>query len=404
MGNDRPVTRVLTILGSGETSPTMVTPHQKLFARLGTDVSAVMLDTPYGFQENADELTEKAQQYFRESVGRTVEAITFRSAPAPDPVAHATEMSRLRAADWIFAGPGSPSYALRTWAGSAVPEALHARLREGGAVTFASAAALTLGLVTIPVYEVYKVGEDPHWLEGLDVVGRATGLRAAVVPHWNNAEGGTHDTRFCWQGERRLRILEDLLPDDSFVLGVDEHTGLVIDLDTGAAEVVGRGTVVVRVHGDEWIVPAGTTTSLEEIAQHGRSTSSATAAPVAQVLAAQTAVTGEGAAPTVAIDAALATSDVAQAIALIAEFDRQAETDVDRELVRSLLARTSAAVSAPVDVTETVRPLVELLLTLRGQARDDKRWAESDAIRDGLAAAEVEVRDTPDGVSWEVRR
>jgi cysteinyl-tRNA synthetase len=95
---------------------------------------------------------------------------------------------------------------------------------------------------------------------------------------------------------------------------------------------------------------------------------------------------------------------VAQAIALIGELDRHATTDSQRELVRSLLARAAAAVSEPVDVTETVRPLVELLLTLRGRARDDKRWAESDAIRDGLAAAEVDVRDTPDGVTWEVRR
>ena len=42
--------RILTILGSGETSPTMVTPHQRTFARLGSDVRAVLLDTPYGFQ------------------------------------------------------------------------------------------------------------------------------------------------------------------------------------------------------------------------------------------------------------------------------------------------------------------------------------------------------------------
>jgi cysteinyl-tRNA synthetase len=47
---------------------------------------------------------------------------------------------------------------------------------------------------------------------------------------------------------------------------------------------------------------------------------------------------------------------------------------------------------------------VELLLELRAQARADKRWAESDAIRDGLVAASVEVRDTPEGVEWEVRR
>ena len=389
------MTRVLTILGSGETSPTMVTPHQKTFARLGTDVRAVLLDSPYGFQENADELTEKAQQYFRESVGRPVEAVTVRSAPAPDPVLHAQEMARLRAADWIFAGPGSPSYALRTWAGSAVPDALHARLAEGGAVTFASAAALTLGLVTIPVSEIYKVGEAPRWLDGLDVVGRATGLRAAVVPHWNNAEGGTHDTRFCWLGEKRLVALEAQLPEGAFVLGVDEHTGLVIDLDSRVCEVVGKGTVVVRVHGDEWVLNAGDTTTIDEIASHapGFGTSSAPAAVV-------------GATPldASAVDTALEAGDLATALALVGELDRTATNDDERGLVRSLIARAGAAVGEPVDVTETVRPLVEVLLTLRASARAEKRWADSDAIRDGLAGAGVEVRDTADGVEWEVRR
>ncbi|MDA8436167.1 MAG: hypothetical protein M0Z98_09295 [Actinomycetales bacterium] len=391
------MTRVLSILGSGETSPTMVTPHQRTFARLGPQARAVLLDSPYGFQENADELTEKAQQYFRESVGREVEAVTFRSAPPADPVAHAVQMARLRAADWVFAGPGSPSYALRTWAGSAVPDALHARLREGGAVTFASAAALTLGLVTIPVYEVYKVGEDPRWLDGLDVLGRATGLRAAVVPHWNNAEGGTHDTRFCWQGERRLRILEDQLPEDSFVLGVDEHTGLVIDLDSGAAEVVGRGTVVVRVHGDEWVVPAGETISVEQIAEHGRSAASAVPAAAAVDPPATVPQLDEE------LDRALEAGDVATALALVLDGLPDDACDV-REWAGSRLARTIAAVGEPVDVTETVRPLVELLLELRARARAEKRWADSDTIRDGLVVAGVEVRDTPDGVRWEVRR
>src|SRR5450631_555928 len=266
----RDVTRVLMILGSGETSPAMVKPHQHLFARLGASARAVALDSPYGFQENADDLTQRTLQYFRDSAGHKVEAVTFRSAPAVDPVEHATEMARLRAADWIFAGPGSPSYALRTWAGSAVPDALHARLRDGGAVVFASAAALTLGLVTVPVYEIYKVGEAPRWLDGLDVFGHATGLRAAIVPHWNNAEGGTHDTRFCYLGERRLRMLEDLLPDDTFVLGIDEHTGIVIDLDSGSAEIVGRGSITVRARARERSVMAGSTTTLAEIAEHAQ--------------------------------------------------------------------------------------------------------------------------------------
>jgi cyanophycinase-like exopeptidase len=402
MHDDHRVTRILTILGSGETSPTMVTPHQRTFARLGADVRAVLLDSPYGFQENADELSEKAQQFFRESVGREVEAVTFRSAPPRDPAAHAREMARLRAADWVFAGPGSPSYALRTWAGSAVADALHARLAEGGAVTFASAAALTLGLVTIPVYEVYKVGEDPHWLDGLDVVGRATGLRAAVVPHWNNAEGGTHDTRFCWQGERRLKVLESLLPDDTFVLGVDEHTGLVIDLDSGACEVVGRGTVVVRVQGDEWVVPAGETISLEQIAEHGKS--AGTAAPVAPAAPAAADEADPFAAMATQAHAAIGAGDLGGAIALILGLDRDARSAEQHTEVQSLLASAAAHAGQAVDVTESVRPLVDLVLELRAQARAEKRWAESDTIRDGLAAAGIEVRDTPDGVEWEVRR
>src|ERR1700692_586049 len=95
------MTRVLMILGSGETSPAMVTPHQQLFARLETGTRAVLLDSPYGFQENADELTQRTIQYFDESVGRKVEAVRFRSAPVIDSAAHAMEMAKLLSAGWI---------------------------------------------------------------------------------------------------------------------------------------------------------------------------------------------------------------------------------------------------------------------------------------------------------------
>jgi cyanophycinase-like exopeptidase len=387
------MTRVLMILGSGETSPAMVTPHQQLFARLETSARAVVLDSPYGFQENADELTHRTLQYFRDSVGHEVEAVTFRSAPAVDPVEHATEMTRLRAAEWIFAGPGSPSYALRTWADSAVPDALHARLREGGAVVFASAASLTLGLVTVPVYEIYKVGATPQWLDGLDIFGRATGLRAAIVPHWNNAEGGTHDTRFCYLGEHRLRTLEDLLPDSTFVLGIDEHTGLVIDLDTGLAEVVGRGSVTVRTHGAEWSVVAGSATSLAEIAEHAQVEPRATAR-----------ADPSGAAINAPLDLALEQRDVRTALALVAELQRTATNDEQRQVAGSYLARCIAALGDPVDLTPALTPYVELLLAQRARARDDKRWGDADAIREGLATIGVEVKDGPDGVTWTLTR
>src|SRR5258708_39278046 len=100
-------------------------------------------------------------------------------------------LARIAEAGYVFAGPGSPTYALRQWRESAVPKLLAAKLRDGGCVTFASAAAVGLGIFALTVYEVYKVGETPRWLEGLDLLG-AAGLRAAVLPHYNNAAGGTH--------------------------------------------------------------------------------------------------------------------------------------------------------------------------------------------------------------------
>ena len=119
-------------------------------------------------------------------------------------------------------------------------------------------------MVSLPVYEIYKVGEPVHWLEGLDLLSTA-GIRAALITHWDNAEGGTHDTRFCYMGEGRLTQLESLLPEGAAVLGVDEHTALIVDLGAGRVEVRGRGRAVVRRHGTETGLPAGTEISLAEL-------------------------------------------------------------------------------------------------------------------------------------------
>src|SRR4051812_40014004 len=159
--------RLLVIMGSGETSPTMVKTHREVFERLGPlPVPAVLLDTPFGFQENAAELSAKAIDYFRESVGRSIEVAGYRSEDEVGSLAHETMLARLRESRFVFAGPGSPSYALRHWRTSRVPELLAKKLRTGGAVVFASAAACTLGQVALPVYEVYKVGEPAQWLDG----------------------------------------------------------------------------------------------------------------------------------------------------------------------------------------------------------------------------------------------
>ena len=151
-------------------------------------------------------------------------------------------------ARWVFAGPGSPTYALRQWRPTVLPQLLADKLAHGGCLVFSSAAALTLGRWTVPVYEIYKVGADPVWEEGLDLLG-PLGLDVAVIPHYDNAEGGTHDTRYCYLGEPRLQASEASCRRAAWVLGVDEHTVCVLDLEAGTVTVAGLGGVTVRRQG-----------------------------------------------------------------------------------------------------------------------------------------------------------
>ncbi|OLT12474.1 hypothetical protein BJF79_22340 [Actinomadura sp. CNU-125] len=251
--SDGPRGPLIVLMGSGETTPTMVGVHRDVVAR-ARPAGAVVLDTPYGFQENAAEISARARDYFARSVGLDVDVPSglrgdvreWDGACAGDPEAG---LAAVRAADWIFAGPGSPTYALACWRGGPVGDALDDHARTGrAALVFASAAACTLGAWAIPVYEIYKAGAAPHWTPGLDVLGRL-GLRVAMIPHYDNAEGGTHDTRYCYLGERRLRILERDLPDDAAVLGLDEHTAAVIDAGRDRVRVRGRGVLTVRRAG-----------------------------------------------------------------------------------------------------------------------------------------------------------
>ena len=411
--------RLLVIMGSGETSPTMVKTHRELLARLGPPpVPAVLLDTPFGFQMNAGDIAERAVEYFRESVGAVIEVAGFRSASlGEDKLAYETVLAALRSARFVFAGPGSPSYALRQWAGSGIPAVLADKLRSGGCVCFASAAALTLGVATVPVYEVYKVGDDPHWLDGLDLLS-AAGLRAAVIPHYDNAEGGNHDTRFCYLGEQRLALLEPELPDDVFVLGVDEHTGLILDLDAGTATVVGRSTVTIRKDGRSSVVPNGSTLAISDLAAMASGAAAPTAAaplPSSVEVAAPVAnapfleaVAGYEANFAAAIDG----RDSAAAVRAILDLDDEIvawsrdtqqsdEMDRARATLRGMIVRLGqlAEVGAR-DPAEVVGPFVEALLLARSSARAGKRWDEADALRDRLVGLGVEVNDSPEGTSW----
>jgi cyanophycinase-like exopeptidase len=433
----RRLPRLLAIMGSGETSPTMVTPHREIVGRLGVPPpAAVLLDTPYGFQENAHEITQRTVEYFGHRVQLRIEVAGFPGPLATDhtertPLAEATALSRLRTAGLVFAGPGSPSYALSVWRDSPVPAALVAKLADGGALVFASAAALTLGRFSVPVYEIYKVGQPVHWLDGLDLL-RAVGFEGScvVIPHYDNAEGGTHDTRFCYLGERRLAAMEALLPDDAWVLGIDEHTVLIVDLDARTALVTGRGGLTVRRRGASRRFPAGEPLDLDALFAAARAGSKLPSAP--EPAGAATAMSSPrpaaGASPAErspllsevarleqAFEAALAGRRAAEAAEAILHLDRSIvewaadtlqsdEPDRARAVLRSLVHRLGEAAAGGLrDPRELLAPLVEGLITLRGELRAAREWKMADLVRERLTAARIELRDTPAGTVWDLR-
>ena len=418
---------ILAVMGSGETSPTMVSTHRMLAAKLAKTSRAVLLDTPYGFQENAPELATKAVEYFQTSINLVLEVAGLTEIIAADALAVERGLQKVADADYVFAGPGSPTYALRQWSGTPLAGLLNKKLHDGGIVTFASAAALTLGKFTLPVYEIYKVGEDPRWLDGLNILGEI-GVNVALIPHYNNAEGGHHDTRFCYMGERRLAMLERELPDDVYVLGVDEHTGLVIDLDTETVNVVGKGVVTIRIHGESTQIASGETFPVDRL----RDPAQATARDTKKIEISQSKTSAQKVtevAPAIfdsnlreATDRlnqvflnALADSDADGAARAALELDdaisgwsgdtlQSDATDHARAVLRSMITRLAAAATGGLrDPRDVLGPFVQVLLDLRAQVRSDKRFDLSDIIRDRLAAINVEVRDTPDGAQWGFR-
>jgi hypothetical protein len=416
--------RLLALMGSGETAPPMAKVHRRLTAMIERrPPNATLIATPYAFQENAAEITARTLEYFATNVGLPLSAVDLGGSDA-EPVEEARALASLAEADLVFAGPGSPSYALDRWRPAGLASVLATHLQRSGIVTFASAAALTLGSHTIPVYEIYKVGADPYWLDGLDVLG-ALGLRVAVVPHYDNAEGGTHDTRFCYLGERRLARLERELPDDVFVLGIDSHTALLLDFDSRTASVEGLGGATVRAAGRSRVVEAGEAIAIDDLASMAADLRSASATGIrpsdgAVGLGRGTGPLDPSSSPTpleedvrqaeARVEEALGAGSTETVLASLIDMDEtlvawSADTDRSGELERArhafhaLIARALSAgdgQSAPGLTDE----LVELLVDLRDRARDGRDYERSDRIRDALASAGIELRDGPDGSSW----
>jgi cysteinyl-tRNA synthetase len=93
----------------------------------------------------------------------------------------------------------------------------------------------------------------------------------------------------------------------------------------------------------------------------------------------------------------------------LAEWSTETFSGDERERGRALLRRMvtrlgELATEGAADPRERVAPLVEAILALRRQFRDERRFEDADRLRDLLTGCGVEVRDGRQGEAsgWEL--
>lgn len=331
------------LISSGETSASGHGMHQRMFEELGSPVHVAILETPAGFEPNSALVAQRVEDFLKGSLVNFSPAISIIPARRRDGPLSTDDpglLAPMLEANYLFLGAGSPTYLVRHLKDTLALSYLLGRQRRGATLCLASAAAIAFGSKALPVYEIYKVGHDLHWVDGLDFFG-AFGLDLAIVTHWDNREGGVHlDTSHCFMGRSRMEQLRRLLPPTTLVLGIDEHTGLVFDFQSEQCHAMGRGGVIILAPGSIRVYGAGATFPMQELGPYH---------PPREVL----------------------------------EYGPP-------EVGRGELEETQA--EPPQEVLE--------LIQKREAARRVHDWPQADAIRQRIAEMGFEIQDTGEGPRW----
>jgi cyanophycinase-like exopeptidase len=366
---------LVVLFGSGETSPSGRKVFDLVLRKLPIAPQLALLETPAGFELNSEQVIERVADFIRHRLQNyqpQVDVIAARKRGTPLSPDNPEIVAPLLAADVIFMGPGSPSYAVRQLRDSLAWQYLLARHRLGAHLVLASAATIAISKFALPVYEVYKVGEDLHWKPGLDLFG-LYGLPLVFIPHWNNKEGGEElDTSRCFMGQSRFIQLMEMLPPDLTVLGLDENTALIMDVEDGTGQVVGSGGVTLIHTGHAPHEPGAELeiSGLGEVARlrrgHVHHFTSGTTFSLNECCPFEVPATGEG----------LPVDVWQQALQIHAERGVQSQANATSE-------------QPPAEVLALVEK--------RQAARQNKDWAAADALRGEIAALGWQVLDTPQG-------
>lgn len=336
----------VALFGSGETSQLGGQIFEYLARQLASPLRVSLLETPAGFELNSAQVIGRVGDFLKVRLQNYRPEVTLvparkkNTAFSPD---NPEVVLPLQHSEMIFLGPGSPTYAVRQLKDSLAWQILQGRQRLGTCVVMASAAVVAAGALALPVYEIFKVGEDPHWKQGLDFFA-PYGLSLVFVPHWNNAEGGSDlDTSHCFIGAGRYELLRGQLPGGMTLVGIDEHTGLIFDFEAGMCHVMGRDQVHLYCDSSECTFEKGDSFPILQLGDYNIPEQ------------------GEG------IPAALWARLV---------------WDADEEQEKSMT---------------TIPPEVQALADERQQARVRKEWTEADRLRQEIARAGWLVQDTPEG-------
>jgi hypothetical protein len=332
----------IAFLGSGETSLAGGRIFESLVRDIEEPLRIALMETPAGFELNSAQvvgrvgefMTSRLQNY--KPIVDVIPARKKNSAFSPD---DPEILKPLLYANLIFMGPGSPTYAIRQLKDSLAWDIIRARHRLGATLIFASAATISIGAFALPVYEVYKVGQDIYVTDGLNFFSDF-GLQLSFIPHWNNADGGVDlDTSRCFVGMDRFAEWCGMVPEENTTVGLDEHTGIILDFEKGTCEVSGVSSISLVRQCIPEMHPAGSTFSLKELG----------------------------------------------------------DIQLPDPLEKNILPQAWEMVCNPPPLEETAPESVIALAERRLQARANKRWDESDRLRAEIAAQGWMVQDSKDG-------
>ena len=333
----------IAFLGSGETSLAGGRIFESLARLISDPLRVSIMETPAGFELNSALVAGRVGDFFKTRLQNFKPVIALVPARKRDSAFSPEDpeiIKPLLYANLIFMGPGSPTYAIRQLKDTLAWDVIRARHRLGATLVFASAATISIGAHSLPVYEIYKVGQDVHVVDGLNLF-KDFGLHLSFIPHWNNADGGVDlDTSRCFVGMERFADWCNLVPSENTTLGLDEHTGIIMDFESGICEVSGVSSVSLVRECDPKIYPSDSKFALSEL------------------------------------------GDI--------HLPDPLEKDIPTHVWDMVMNAPALVEDKPSD--ETIR-----LAEQRVSARASKDWAESDKLRDEISALGWTVQDSKDG-------